>query len=157
MFKNVSFAIAIVLAGSGWACNQDVRKKIPGSYLTEIQGYENSCNPDDPGPTKGSPLLVRIDAATETTFDFIFMTGENPLLVPDMPVDKDGNFSASYPWTLPNLYNDLMLDLTGSGDGDTLTATLTLSVLPLEGNGTDPVCFVAITASGPRCDSGCGQ
>ncbi|MEK7516380.1 MAG: hypothetical protein AAB562_02170 [Patescibacteria group bacterium] len=158
MFKNSFFAIAIafVLAGTGWGCNQDIRKRLPGSYLTEIQDYENSCNPDDPGPPEWSPLLVRIDAATETDFDFTFGTEKDALVVPDVSVDRHGAWNASYPWRLPNLYNDLTLDITGNGDGDAVTATLTLNVLPLPGDtGPSPVCYLAITISGPRCDETC--
>ena len=148
------FVIMLAVAGLALGCNPDMRKHIPGSYLTEIRDYESTCTPGS-GPPDGTPLLVRIDAVSETTFNFIFATGEEPLVIPNAAVDEDGNFSTTYSQRVPQIYNEFLYDLTGNVTPDLLTATLTLYILPVPGNGTEPVCFASITVSGPRCADPC--
>lgn len=158
MFKHTLFTITLALAGVSLGCDEDVRDEIPGWYVTALQDYENACRPNDPEPAPGSPLLVQIDAVSRTTFDFIFRTEEDLLaVVPDVSVDRHGAWNASYPWRFPNLYNDLTLDFWGNADSETLTATLVWTVLPVPGNGTDPVCFGSVTVSGPRYEGSYGE
>lgn len=157
MFKHTLFVIMLAVAGLALGCNPDMRKRIPGSYLTEIQDYESTCTPGSSGPPDGTRLLVRIDAVSETTFNFTFATGEEPLVIPDAAVDEDGNFSTTYSQRVPNIYNEFLYDLTGNVTPDLLTATLTLYILPVPGNGTEPVCFASITVSGPRCEGACTE
>lgn len=149
-------AFWILAALSVSACSDgDVRDNLEDYYLVTIAEVDNSCGD---GPVVGTQLIVAVDPASRTDFTFTLGAGlENPVVMPDVPVDADGAFEIEVPWELGgNEDARAIMDFRGMVTPDDLDAEFVLR-LGIENKAGEftKVCHIAAVISGPPCGDYC--
>lgn len=153
--RAVALALGIVVLGCETG---DPRGGVANAYLATITEVENSCGS---GPLVGAQLVVGVDANfTETVMDFTIGDGlPNPLVIPEIPVDADGDFAVTLPWDHEGSSEnaEATMDFFGNITPANLLATYSLWLRYHEDDWGSYylICYITVTVRGERCDNNC--
>jgi len=155
--RAIALALGVVVAGCETG---DPHGGVANAYLTTITEVENSCGD---GPRVGAQLVVGVDANfTETVMDFTIGDGlVNPMVIPEIPVDADGDFAVARPLenegSSPNA--EATLDFFGNITSADLRATYSLWLRYHEEDWGSYylTCWITVTVRGSRCDETCSS
>lgn len=149
-------ALWILAALSASACSDgDVRDNLEDYYLVTISAADNSCGD---GPVIGTQLIAAVDTASGTVFTFTLGAGlDDPVVMPDVPVDAEGAFETEFPWDVYGVEDAMaIMDFRGTVTPDELDAEFVLYLgLGNTAGEFTKVCHIAAAISGPPCGDYC--